>query len=627
MKKLLSFLTLALVVGVRVFAQTSGGPDQYGYEWRNSSDPNGPSYNWVEIKGRTGTVQVAGLADDNVVGPFNIGFNFPYYWLNPNQFWIGSNGYVSFSAIANIASTSIGFPSMPTAFPVNQNNFLAPMMCDLNFAGTGNSGKIFYYSNNADSLIVTFDSVPFYANSSFRGYNTFQVILDANEKSIVYQYLQQVDLWDSGYDQSQNPLVVGIENVTGQIGLQVSNNVYPTPSSAVKFYYPSSVTLQVTDVQANSNFNADDGGVFVLNNSPVTPVTYVKNVGNQPITAAVQCTTSVFPGGGIVPIAGSTLTATYSSGLTVGQEDMITQSSSWTPNTAGSYFLRGQLSLTGDAATGNNRAETEMVVVDTSALGVYLSYDRFESPFDPALHGISGFGTGNGIGTYFEPPYYPAQVDSVVLYVITTSVPSDFTVELFDDSAPAGQGNSLGVATIPASSLPADALVIVPISVTNVNIATGGIYISWIQGGDSTYLVTDNQPPFSNRPYEILAGQWATHRSRSTEDPTIRLALKPGSGNVSISADLSASISTLNQNYPNPAQNTTNIEFTLANGGNAEFTVMNIHGQVIETRNLENLNGGNHSIQLNLDNYASGIYMYSLKAGNQKLTRKMTVNK
>ena len=341
----------------------------------------------------------------------------------------------------------------------------------------------------------------------------------------------------------------------------------------------------------------------------------------------MQCTTSVFPGGGIVPIAGSTLNTTYSTGLTVGQEDMVTQSSGWTPNTAGSYFVRGQLSLTGDAATGNNRAETEMVVVDTAALGVYLSYDRFESPYDPALHGISGFGSGNGIGTYFEPPYYPAQVDSVVLYVITTSVPSDFTVELFDDSAPAGQGNSLGVATIPASSLPADALVIVPISVTNVNIATGGIYVSWIQGGDSTYLVTDNQPPFSNRPYEILAGQWATHRSRSTEDPTIRLALTPGSGSVSISADLSASISTLNQNYPNPAQNTTNIEFTLANGGNAEFTVMNIHGQVIEKRNLENLNGGNHSIQLNLDNYASGIYMYSLKAGNQKLTRKMTVNK
>jgi hypothetical protein len=627
MKKLLSFLTLALVLGVRVFAQTSGGPDTYGYEWRNSNATNGPTYSWVEIKGNPGTIMINGLADDNVVGPFNVGFNFPYYWLDATQFWIGSNGYIAFSPIANIASTSIGFPSMPTAFPVNQNHFIAPMMCDLNFDGVGNTGKAYYYSNGSDSLVITFDSVPFYANSSYRGYNTFQVILNATEKSVLYQYKQQEDFWDSGYNNVANPLVTGIENVTGQIGLQVSNSTYPIPSTAVKFYYPAVVTYQVTDIQANSNFNDENGGIFIIKDQPVTPTTYIKNVGNQPISATVQCTTSVFPAGSLSPIPGSTSSEAYSTGLAVGQEVIVTQSTAFTPATSGSFLLRGQLSLTGDASSGNNRAETEMNVVDTSLLGVYLSYDRFESPYDPSLHGISGFGSGNGVGVYFEPPYHPAQIDSIIMFVITTSVPSDFTVELYDDDAAPGQGTSLGVANIPGSALPAQSVVIVPIPINPpIQLLSGGMYVAMIQNGDSTYMITDNQPPFSYRTYEVLGGSWATHRSRSTEDLTVRLAMQPGSGATNVSGDMSATLTALSQNYPNPANGKTTIDYVLANGGNAEFSITNIHGQVMEVRSIDNLNAGSHKIEVDMSNYASGFYFYTLQAGDNKLTRKMTVS-
>lgn len=633
MKKVLSFLTLAFVLGVQVFAQTSGGPDTYGYTWRNSNDPNGPAYNWVEIKGLPGTVMASGLADDNVVGPFNIGFNFPYYWLDVTQVYIGSNGYIAFSPVANIASTSNGFPAIPTAFPINQNHLLAPMMTDLNFAdsvgqtGSGNPGNIYYYTNAAlDSMVITYDSVPFYANSSYRGYNTFQVILSKADSSITFQYKQQDGNWDDDYTSTTNPLVVGIENVTGQIGLQVSNNTYPAINTAIKFYYPATVTYMVTDVQAEANFNSDNGGVFALINQPVTPSTIIKNVGNQAISGTVQCTTSVFAAGSLAPIAGSTLSTPYTSGLTAGQEVSVAQTSTYTPSTAGSFFLRGQLSLTGDATTGNNRAETEMNVVDTSALNVYLSYDRFEPPFDQTLHGLSGFGSSNGVGSYFEPPFYPAQIDSLLMYVVTTTVPSGFDVNIFDDDAAPGQGSSLGTVNVPATALPASALVVVPIPINPpLQILSGGIYVSWVQNGDSTFLVTDNQSPFSYRTYEVLFGQWSTHRSRSTEDLVIRLVMPKGSG-VSTQGDFAASLSGLGQNYPNPANGNTKIEYTLANGGNATFTVTNIHGQVIETRSLENLNAGMHTIDLDMSSYASGIYMYTLEAGDKKLTRKMTVS-
>ena len=76
--------------------QGRGGPDLYGYTWRDSYDSVGPLYSWVDIT-TTGT-QVLGLADDNVIGPFAIPNEFQYYWYFPKLVWIGSNGYITFNS-------------------------------------------------------------------------------------------------------------------------------------------------------------------------------------------------------------------------------------------------------------------------------------------------------------------------------------------------------------------------------------------------------------------------------------------------------------------------------------------------------------------------------------------------
>jgi hypothetical protein len=75
---LISIALLALSNNL-LFAQTSGGPDNYGYTWRNQSDTGfvnvpAPKYNWKEIKGK-GT-KILGLGDDNRIGPFNMNWNF-----------------------------------------------------------------------------------------------------------------------------------------------------------------------------------------------------------------------------------------------------------------------------------------------------------------------------------------------------------------------------------------------------------------------------------------------------------------------------------------------------------------------------------------------------------------------
>src|SRR4051812_35854146 len=110
MKRTILCVLLSLSIGA-AFSQTNGGPDAFGYTWRNSNDSLGPQYNWIDITGRPGVMEITGLDDDNTAGPYNIGFQFPFYWYTVNQFWAGSNGYMIFQN-GQIASP---FPLIPSS--------------------------------------------------------------------------------------------------------------------------------------------------------------------------------------------------------------------------------------------------------------------------------------------------------------------------------------------------------------------------------------------------------------------------------------------------------------------------------------------------------------------------------
>jgi hypothetical protein len=63
----------------------------------------------------TGTSLV--MTDDSQQGPFNIGFNFCFYGNTYTQFYVGSNGWISFSPNQPVTYTSASIPS--AANPVN----------------------------------------------------------------------------------------------------------------------------------------------------------------------------------------------------------------------------------------------------------------------------------------------------------------------------------------------------------------------------------------------------------------------------------------------------------------------------------------------------------------------------
>ncbi len=83
---------------------------------------------------------------------------------------------------------------------------------------------------------------------------------------------------------------------------------------------------------------------------------------------------------------------------------------------------------------------------------------------------------------------------------------------------------------------------------------------------------------------------------------------------------------TLGNAYPNPASNNMSINIPLSvNANNAKLTVKNILGQVVAEYSGFNL--GNNEITISTNKLASGIYLYTLEAGQQFITKKFSINK
>jgi hypothetical protein len=524
MKKnlLLSLLPILISKGF-LFSQTSGGPDNYGYTWKNQADSNGvyPTYNWKEIKGK-GTI-LSSLKDDDHSGALNIGWNFQYYWHSYHQFWVGSNGWISFQEPKqNIAAPFLLFPNPEL------KNTICPLLSDLTFTTespvtTVPGASAWYWSNNVDTLIVQYDSVPFFVQGNtahYSGRNTFQVILSGVDQSITFQYkLHQPAIPE--YPIVQQGLLVGIESANASSSLRVVQNDYPAAKSAIKFYYPASLNYLVEDVTPLWNQQLTNGGIFVSN--PCGKNRYLKtnvaSVGTQAVSK--------------VPVKGQLINQTKTTvwkdsttihSLSANADSSFSFQTNFSPMLEGTYSYQTEVSLFSDGYNKNDINNTELVVVDTSQASIRLSY----SPANTTLTGLTWQGGRAGAGVYFIPPFYPATITSIDYYIVANGgVNSGFTAQLFKDNGTSGLPGTL-VESIPVSkstitSLPGYHTVTLANPYT---ITSGGVYAAWMMNGDSIQLGTDGTLPLSNRNVEYIADTWNPYRNNYAEDLMIRLNIK-----------------------------------------------------------------------------------------------------
>ncbi|MDD5089250.1 MAG: carboxypeptidase regulatory-like domain-containing protein, partial [bacterium] len=192
----------------------SGGPDTFGYTWKDSNEPSGPVFDWMDISTIGTNVGITG--DDQTVS-LTLPWTFRFYGADYTQINASSNGNLHFGT----ASTAYTNQMIPTSDAPNA--LLAPFWDDL-YPST--SGTVYSYHDAANNrVIVQFHEMARISESTSR--LTFQAILYQNGR-IVFQYLTLTGTVTS--------CTVGIEDAAGTVGLPVVYNAaYLADNLAIEF--------------------------------------------------------------------------------------------------------------------------------------------------------------------------------------------------------------------------------------------------------------------------------------------------------------------------------------------------------------------------------------------------------
>ena len=651
---------------VIISSDTITGPDTVAFRWYGVYDsiPNydttyaydtnyadtivsisgvdGPEFSWIDIT-TIGTDITAGLGDDNTVGPFSVGFTMPFYWYNITNYYVGANGYLAFDKKANISSgNNPSFPYFPTSTD-SYDNLLAPFMADLNFGGAGNPGKVYQYSNGTDTLIITYDDVPFYSGATASGWfgsNTFQIVISKSAETITFNYLSQQGEWAAGYVGDPGAAQIGMESVGAIAGLQIASGVYFDSLLTVVISLDVDSNFSVRDITSAGNNGTKNAGIFVPHNRESSFVANVQNIGTEDETSSFNVNTVISERqNGSNAVYESTESV---SSLTAGTLTEITFSNPFNPSDATtlidgevvepgrSYFMVTELVLS-DENNANNEQTSEVVVLgDTMLNQVNFSYVDM-SPED--LNTVGQFGFEGG-GIYIKPPYYPIDIIGLDYFVLTggpSSPPtSDFRASLWDDDGASGTpGSILFETTVASGQINIDD----PQGVTSVfldnpvTITEGGFYVGWEFMGTTIdiALATEggtSQIPLSNQNYEILSGSFGEYRSNAVEDLMISVLADAG---ATKSIDEQIADLELGEVYPNPASDVVSVKVSLNNTSKVNCEIKNLIGQDVRSENLGVVSTGEKVISFDVSDLETGIYFFTLTADGNSYTKKFVV--
>ncbi|HRP91602.1 MAG: T9SS type A sorting domain-containing protein [Ignavibacteriaceae bacterium] len=187
-----------------------GGTTQGGYYFANSTAgasgaPSQPAYSWIDISG-TGTDLIGSISNEQTVGPFSLGFTFNFFGVDYTDFYINSNGFITFGATSG--QTNFPFPIPSLNAP---NNLIAGFWKDLDPTNTSVLNKHLYYGLSGGEMVISFVNYP-QLNADIDGWITFQIIIKPSG-NIKIQYQ------NAGNTFNINNGGIGIENNDGTNGV------------------------------------------------------------------------------------------------------------------------------------------------------------------------------------------------------------------------------------------------------------------------------------------------------------------------------------------------------------------------------------------------------------------------
>jgi gliding motility-associated-like protein len=182
------------------------------------------------VQNNTGTQLF--MSDDSQQGPFNIGFTFCFFGQTYTQFYVGSNGWISFSPTQPTTFTSTTIPSNAATVPVNC------IMGPWQDWHPGVGGQIRYQVQGTApcrKLVVSWIGVPMYSCTNLTG--TFHIVL-YESTNVIENHIQtkpNCATWAGG------TAVQGIQNNTGTFAVSVPgrNSTQWTANNDARRYTPS----------------------------------------------------------------------------------------------------------------------------------------------------------------------------------------------------------------------------------------------------------------------------------------------------------------------------------------------------------------------------------------------------
>lgn len=185
----------------------------------------------------------------------------------------------------------------------------------------------------------------------------------------------------------------------------------------------------------------------------------------------------------------------------------------------------------------------------------------------------------------------------------------------------------------PCTVIPIDSVVVdnftgLPAGFTVVSENQSNLNFTFLGGTSSCMRITGTATAgqVGTYPLTVSGLSWATVFSVPTSQPFsvdyYSITVLNPSGINSFSGDNLQ----VNQNTPNPFNNTSSIEFYLPTNENVNISINNVVGKEIRNENISGKNGSNNYL-LNATDFSNGVYFFSLTYLNQTITKKFVVNK
>lgn len=251
----------ALCVSMLPVSANTGGPDAFGYTYRDSYEADGPVYSWIDIT-TTGTLSLDMAFDDDYHG-FPLSFAFDFYGTSMDSVYLGTNGTVYFEdTYLGLSNTCM--PGTP-GYTMTQYNFIAHLWDDLDPSSQGGV----YTQDFGTYFVISFEDIVPCCGAGDG--DSWQVILyDDGNILIQYEELSNVGTGGGATVGIQDSPTVGLEYLCNTTGNPLSSGL------AILFIHPSAL------VSIDENEIIEPGTMSVYPN-PAQDIAFVQYQGTHEV--------------------------------------------------------------------------------------------------------------------------------------------------------------------------------------------------------------------------------------------------------------------------------------------------------------------------------------------------------